>query len=127
MPVTIEWMDENQGIACWAYNGDWTWTDLRQANEAWARDMRGMNDAIYALHDFTNAGEPPDKLLQNLPHMLSLPGLNSPSQMNVLINAKGILRRAATIFSRLYAPLHMVSSLDEALDLINNQEAEFIN
>ncbi|NDJ53489.1 MAG: hypothetical protein GYB68_10440 [Chloroflexi bacterium] len=121
MTILLDWLTADRKIAMWSFIGDWTWDDLVKIDHEWSASVRDLPFTVYLVHDFREAGRPPEHLLTRLPQILNLPhitDLTNMSNVHTLIGTSGILRRAAEIYSRVYGRLNLVDTPEEALELV---------
>lgn len=122
MPVTIQWLDEQQSILLHNYNGRWTPPDAYQVADDTVIMLATLDHPVDLIVDFTGSRSKVTNVLQ---FVKDLEERTSPNQrLVVAVNfdtyLKSMLLLAQPTAPKLLGYLHFVSSRDEALRVIED-------
>jgi hypothetical protein len=116
LPATVRWLDDHQRVIIVEFAPGLT-IDLVVDAARRANAMIGaVNHAATVIYDFSQSGKPVDSLLGSLPKINRLRHPNNA--LSILVGSGGLLRALAGLYSRLYRPVPVFDTMQEALDYV---------
>ncbi len=128
MPVDVRWYDEQEDILCYIIEGAWTWAEMHVAFE---RVVTLGGARPYRVDVIVNFGESlhvPADTLVNLGRLADRHTVPAQQGLNVIVTQSKFARRLLGIALRIYPKVsrfvHIVSSLEQALEIIARDRGE---
>jgi hypothetical protein len=114
MPVTVNWLDDDENITLMTFEGDWTFEELRDAMNREAEMIAVKVHMVDSIGDFTTSGGLPRNLLGNLPRLG--PKRSTNQGYSVLVGVTNrLFQDIGGIVHRLYRRLEFKDTLEEGV------------
>ena len=125
MSIQATWIDENYTSILVDFVGQWTWEDLRDANEKKVAMLKSVSHIVDTVNDLTHSGGLPNGALTEGRSMTK--GFETSDGLNLVIQAGALAKSLYIVFQKLYGrragfpEAHFFESRDDALLYLQTQ------
>jgi hypothetical protein len=121
---SVDWHPDFDDVLLMTFIGNPTMGEALDATERESELIEASPHTVHTIIDLRQQYGIPRNFIGNMPRIASTPAASHPNAgLKVVVGASGPAAAVLGIFSRLYNQLHMVSSMEEAREIIAQQRA----
>jgi hypothetical protein len=127
MSIEVSWIDDNHTGILVDFRGNWTWNELRAANEKSTELIKSVTYPVDTVNDLTRSGGLPSGALTEGRAMMN--GFESGEGLMLVVQAGGFVKSLYNVFQKLYGrragfpETHFFDTREAAFAYLRSQRA----
>lgn len=129
MPITHYWVDDEQTILCWRFEGNWDIEEYKEAFIAMSDEIRKRDHSVDMVADLLDSWHPPSKAFSLAGfvnrHIADNMRLHIPLVSNAFMRTMLDMGKKLKLAPALTKNMHFARDWDEAYHIIERERANF--